>query len=242
MPVILHYFDCRSRGQALRFALVASGVDFEDRRIPIEALPRWREKARDESLGGPFASLPLLDWDDFRVAQTLAIASYLAEKLPAQDRPRTPEERAHQQMVIDAAHLDMQVPYSGLMWLAADAPDAKLLGVARGLLEALTLKLHQLEVVHGSRGEVGAFFGGLQPSMADYFVHESLDRACKVFGAVFEEKLAFAPRLARLRSMLESDPEIVSYVAAGGVPTNVTASPTESAIRARLTALDLRSS
>ena len=42
--VRLHYFDCRSRGQALRFALADAGVAFEDVRIPIEDLEAFRER------------------------------------------------------------------------------------------------------------------------------------------------------------------------------------------------------
>ena len=234
MPVILHYFECRSRAQALRFALVYSGADFEDRRVPLTAIATWREKARDERMGGPFASLPLLDWNDFRVAQTLAVASYLSAKLGFDDRLGTPEARARDQMVVSAAHLDMQVPYSRMLWLPGDASDARVLDAARSLLEALRLKLHQLEGLHAAQSRAGAFFGGLQPTMADFFVYESIERSCAVFGAFFEESLAATPRMAKLRHMLASHPELVAYARAGGVPQSVTASPSEMAIRARL--------
>jgi hypothetical protein len=239
MSVVLHYFECRSRGQALRFALVGSGVDFEDRRVPIEAVDVFREKARDAQLGGPFASLPVLDWDDYRVAQTLAVASYLSARLGFDDRFGSLEERARDQMIVSAAHLDMQAPYSRLLWCPADLPDAQLGDVAQRLLGALRLKLLQLEGLHAADSEVGAFFGGFQPSMADYFVYESIDRACAVFGSVFEELLAATPRMARLRHMLASDPELAAFAAAGGIPRNVTASPSESAVRARLASLPL---
>ena len=215
MKVILHYFDCRSRGQALRFALVGSGVDFEDRRVPLEAVDRWREEASDVKLGGPFASLPVLDWDGYRIAQTLAVASYLSEKLGLDAHLDAPEERAYQQMLVSAAHLDMQAPFSGLLWLAADATDARLLGRARRLLGALASKLQQFEELHGERGPADPYFGGAQPSMADYFVYESLDRACSVFGAVFEEKLAAAPRLAELRRALAANPDLLAYTIPG---------------------------
>ena len=240
MAVVLHYFECRSRGQALRFALVGSGVDFEDRRVPLEALTRWREKARDESLGGPFASLPVLDWDATRIAQTLAVASYLSEKLGIDERFGDPETRAYQQMIVSAAHLDMQAPYSNLLWLPEDVSDERLIDVARKLLGKLTLKLHQLEALRARQGDAGVFFGGLQPGMADYFVYESLDRACSVFGSIFEENLAVAPRLAKLREMLRSDPGQQAYAKAGGVPANVSGNSREFVIRERLSSLDLR--
>jgi glutathione S-transferase len=80
--VVLRYFDCRSRGQALRFALVDGGVAFEDERIPVEELPAFRERvATEPGHGGPFGSLPVLSWRGQEVAQTLAVASFLAAEL-----------------------------------------------------------------------------------------------------------------------------------------------------------------
>lgn len=237
MTIVLHYFQCRSRGQALRFALVGGGVDFEDRRVPVEAVEKWRENARTGTRDVPFASLPVLEWGGYRVAQTLAIASYLSAKLGFAEHLENAEEQARDAMIVSAAHLDMQVPYSRLMWLSGDAADAQVEAVARGLFGTLEQKLRQLEALHETASRPGAYFGGLRPTMADYFVYESIDRGCAVFGAPFEALLATTERMARLRHMLATDPEITAYVRAGGVPTNVTASPTEGTIRARLGAL-----
>jgi glutathione S-transferase len=234
MKNVLHYFDCRSRGQALRFALVASGADFEDRRVPTEALVAWKAKARDPSVGGPFASLPILDWGDYRVAQTLAVSDYLSAKLGFDERFSSPEERARDRMIASAAHLDMQVPYTQLMWLSADAPTSRIEATARGLLDALRGKLRQLEVLHTAQPGNSVFFGGDGPSMADWFVYESLDRACTVFATAFDIVLAAEPHMAELRRVLGSNAELIAYAKAGGVPENVTASPNETAIRERL--------
>ena len=43
---VLRYFDCRSRGQALRFALVDTEVDFEDARVPTNALADFQRAVK----------------------------------------------------------------------------------------------------------------------------------------------------------------------------------------------------
>jgi glutathione S-transferase len=156
---VLHYFDCRSRGQALRFAFEDSEVEFEDRRVPVEDLGAFRARACEADLGGPFGALPILEWGEARIAQTLAIATYLSDRLhgPA-SVTATAERRALLAMVTSAALLDMQVPYRRLLWTPADRTDGALAGVARGLLDYLGTKLLQLDRVLEELA--GPLFGG----------------------------------------------------------------------------------
>jgi glutathione S-transferase len=234
--ITLRYFDCRSRGQGLRFALVDAGCDFDDVRIPTADLARFRRDAGRPELGGPFASLPVLVWDGHEVAQTLAIAGYLADKL-GRETTSTAEERSRLAMITSAAHLDMQVPYSQLLWLPADCTDAKLSNVARDLLSQLTGKLGQLEALHRRRGVGGPFFGGAEPAVADCFVYESLSRGRDVFGTDFTLRLEQSPGLGALVSAMEARAAIAAHLGRGGVPYQVSASPSEPYLRQRLSAL-----
>jgi len=227
---VLRYFDCRSRGQALRFALCDAGVEFEDRRLPVAGLGRFREEGQRSGVGGPFASLPVLEWGGHTVAQTLVIAGYLAGKLGPRRGDETPEERAFLEMVAHAAHLDMQVPYSQLLWLPAECPRERLLGRARSLLTALDAKLGQLEAL--LVGCEARFFGGTEPVVADCFVYESLSRGAAVFGAPFEKRLRRVPRLSALGAAMQDRPGIAA--ALERVPFAVTASPSEVMLRERL--------
>jgi glutathione S-transferase len=232
---ILTYFDCRSRGQALRFALNEAG-EFEDRRVPTAELSAFRG-ARDPEIAGPFGSLPLLDVEGVRIAQTLAIAGFLMERLDAE---RVPDAlaRALHAMVINAAHLDMQVPYSTLMWSGAGLEDAAFEALAGGLLRHLTGKLGQLEAVHAERmGDAGPFFGGATPSVADAFVFESIDRARAVFGAAWAPPLASCPRMAALDAAMHDRIAIARLLRDGRVAWPVSASPTEEEVRERLAAV-----
>jgi glutathione S-transferase len=234
VTVRLRYFDCRSRGQALRFALTDSMVEFDDQRVPIAELATFRKQAHRPEIGGPFASLPVLEWHGHVVAQTLAIANYLAAKLRGEHAAATPEQRSFLEMITSAAHLDMQVPYSQLLWLPADHPDEPLRSAARDLFEHIVIKLGQLEKLLSATVDPGPFFGGMQPVVADYFVYESLSRACDVFGAAFEKHLREAPRMDALRMAMDVRPAIAAYLQRGGVPSQVTASPSEPRLRQRL--------
>jgi glutathione S-transferase len=230
--VTLRYFDCRSRGQALRFALHDSGIQFEDERVPVAELAAWRNDAADPRVGGPFASLPVLQWDGHRVAQTLAIAGYLGERLGLASSRL--EARSRDAMVGSVAHLDMQVPYSGLLWLAEDTPDAKLAGHAHALHENLAGRLVQLERLHEEEA-AGPFFRGDDPGMGDFFAYESIDRARAVFGARFETTLSRSPRMGALFDAMSGRPGIAA--ARATLPDRVTASPSEPKLRERIPGL-----
>ena len=233
-PPVLRYFDCRSRGQALRFALAGSGVEFVDERLPVADLRSFRARAQEVDVGGPFASLPILAWGEHRVAQTLAIAGFLTEQLAEGEPPSDVGERAFQAMIVSVAHLDMQVPYSPVLWLSEDVPDETLREAGRRLLAHLGRKIEQLErVLSGRRGPL---FGGAAPSLADFFVYESLSRGRAVFGSAFGGHLDGSSGLRALEAAIEERPGIVDLLTRRAVPFVVTGSPNERALRSRLRA------
>ncbi len=80
--VLLRYFDCLGRTQPLRNALVDAGIAFEDQRLAIG--PSWRA-LKEQADGGPFGSLPVLEWGDDCVAQALPIGGYVARRLGQYD-------------------------------------------------------------------------------------------------------------------------------------------------------------
>lgn len=234
---VLRYFDCRGRGEALRLALIDSGVEFTEERVPIDDLSAFQKAKNDPQVGGPFAALPVLQWDGHVVAQTLPIANYLSGRLGHVRRAGSPEARAFLEMIVSAAHLDMQVPYGPLFWAPADQPQEQLIAAARMLLNGLSAKLVQLEALFENSGSDGAFFGGGDPAMADYFVYESLGRGAVVFGESFESRLDGSPALARLRRAMGSRAAIAAYERRG-VPLQMTGSPSEMALRARLVGVE----
>lgn len=226
-PVRLRYFDCRSRGQALRFALADAGVPFDDVRVPVEELERFRENAHRPEVGGPFGSLPVLEWRGTVVAQTLAIARFLAGQL---DEPVGADAQALRDMLANAAHLDMQVPYSQLLWLPADVPGDELEARADALRAHLVRKSEQVDTLLPSHG----FLGGPRPCVAEHVIYESVSRALAVFGARYRHALDGLPRLRELHEAVEARPAIRALVRADAIPYAVTASPSERTLRARI--------
>jgi len=230
---ILRYFDCRSRGQGLRFALRLAGQAFDDDRIPLDALGDFRKADRGPERSGPFRALPLLIWGDLLLAETLPIAGYLEERLGLRPGPCTLEDRARLAMVTSVAHLDLQVPYRELLWLPADVPGERLRSTARGLLTQFARKLAGLEA---ELERSGPFFAGAAPSVADAFVYESLDRALSVFGEAFRSRLEARAGLSGFERAMAGLPAIAGAREAGAVPFQVTASPTEPVLRERVRA------
>ncbi|XP_018336155.1 glutathione S-transferase [Agrilus planipennis] len=68
----LIYFNSRGRAETIRLIFAYAGVEYEDVRIPKE---RWNEYKKKT----PFGRLPVLEIDGKPVAETLAIARYLAK-------------------------------------------------------------------------------------------------------------------------------------------------------------------
>lgn len=235
---VLRYFDCRGRGQALRFALQDRAPGFEDERIANALLPEFKRNAGRPGVGGPFGALPVLDWDGYRIAQTLAIARYLGAKLGC-DGQGSAEQSGFLDMILSAAHLDLQMPYGLLFWQPADRPEADFIAAARLLAATIATKLGQVEAQFATSGAQGPYFGGAEPAIADYFVYESLSRGHAVFGEVFERRLRTSPRLQELKTAMESRPGIAACLRDGRVPNQVTASPNELLFRTRLASLDL---
>lgn len=229
---VLRYFDCRSRGQALRFALADLDVDFEDERVPTSALADFKRAVERGEDGGPFGTLPVLRWGDVTVAQTLAVAGYLAVHLGLAEASATPERRAHLDMITSAAHLDLQVPYSFVLWLPEDCEPERLRAQANALWAQLSRGVTRLGRLLAA--DEGPFFGGETPAMADYFVYESMSRARDVFGNAFDSTLDEEGSLAGLVHALDTRPSLSRYRERGRVPFQVTASPSERRIRERL--------
>ncbi len=225
---VLRYFDCRSRGQAIRFVFAWHDIAFEDLRVPVESLGELRDRVRDgREPELPFGTLPWLRWDDVALGETLAIAGYLEARLGP---TRTPAERARLDMVCSATHLDMQAPYRELFWKPDTHPEPALRAVARGLLDHLLRRLQQLESLAGDT----PFFGGASPAVADLFVYESIDRARTVFGDAFEQTLRRTPQMLALADAIDAHAHIAACHREARVPYPVTASPSERALRERL--------
>lgn len=70
----LTYFDMRGRAEPIRHALVAGGIEFEDKRISI---PEFLEMKKAGAF--TFGSLPVLGIDGEMIAESIAILRYIGK-------------------------------------------------------------------------------------------------------------------------------------------------------------------
>merc|ERR1712018_73359 len=80
MPnVKLTYFNLRARGEPCRLLLAYGGIKYEDERIP----PPWEPASTWGTLKPttPFGQLPLLQWGDEVICQSMACARFIAREV-----------------------------------------------------------------------------------------------------------------------------------------------------------------
>jgi glutathione S-transferase len=226
--VLLRYFDCLGRTQPLRNALVDAGIAFEDQRLAIG--PSWRA-LKEQADGGPFGSLPVLEWGDDCVAQALPIAGYVARRLGQYDGLDAMGV-ARLEMVASVAYLDVIAELAMMLWVPTAIPDAEA-AVRFSNHEARILhKVDRLERMLASSGD--PFFGGHRPVVADFFVAEALDMTRAVIGERLDAALGRALRLAEMRERMARRDAIARYIGEGKRPTRLTGSPNEAESLARI--------
>merc|ERR1739844_802286 len=90
--ILKMYFGARGRGELSRFILAYAGRDFEDNRIQFSEWPALKPKT-------PCGGLPLLNVDGTIIAQSVAIARYLARECKLDGKSSL--EKAQADMIVD---------------------------------------------------------------------------------------------------------------------------------------------
>jgi glutathione S-transferase len=221
--VKLRYFDCRGRAQALRHLLAERGVDFVDHREPITDIGSVALAMKtDAERGGAFGMIPLLEWDDARISQTLPIAGFILRKLGSY-AGLDDAAIAHQEALASASYMELTHALPQLVWAPVFYPDAPLGRTLRIHSRAACSYPHRFEALLERE-----YFGGSSPLASDFFVYEGLCAWRRVFGEPYLELCAQLPRLAawfqRLTARL-TDPALESMP--------FTASPHENAVIAQ---------
>jgi hypothetical protein len=226
--VVLRYFNCRGRGQALRYLLVDYGIEFVDERF--EADLSW-STFKGAAQGGPFGSLPVLHWGEHTVGQALAIAGYLARRLGL-DEHRNCENLALLESVTSAAYLDLACVVRDLLRPRVMPNDEQWPAFFAGFLDSIPARLPAFERLLSAQST--PFFGGVEPVAADYFVFEAVDAWLELLGVRFVAALATCPRLREHHGAMFARPHLNAYLASAGRPGPLTASRHEPEIRERL--------
>ncbi len=227
-PVTLRYFDCRGRAQGLRYLLVDAGVEFTDDRVPFD--DTWSRRKHELEFGGPFGALPVLRWGETIVAQTEAVALFLARALELAGDGGDYE--LSMTVALSAfAHQDLLQPALGVLWQAPGADLETVRGARAAARDRLRPRLEKLECWLTSRGPL---LLGARPCAGDYLVLEALEAIITLVGA---ELLDDAPRVRAQREALRARPRLSAYLRAGARPGRFSGSPAEPEILEQLATL-----
>jgi len=92
----LTYLNGRGRAEIIRLILVTAGVPFEDKRIEAS---EWAALKPSVEKDLPFGQMPVFEFGDVKMCQSLAIARYLARKYNLAGK--TDLDQARADMIVD---------------------------------------------------------------------------------------------------------------------------------------------
>jgi glutathione S-transferase len=153
----LYYFDAPiSRGEECRLAFSCAGLDFEDVRLSRDT---WTRELKPTS---PFGSLPWVEVDGERLAQSNAILGWIGAQ--SNLLPKDPFEAARHVAMMSAVE-DLRQKISPTLRITEEEAKKK----ARAELAATTIP-QWAAYVEKQLGD-GPFFGGKTLSVADIKLH-----------------------------------------------------------------------
>jgi len=195
------------RAEALRHALADRRIEFDDVRI---ARGDWARAREDATVSGLFRALPTLSWGEVRVAETLAIASFIAKRSGQYDG-LDDGAIARIEAICSCCFLDILMRIAEL--LRAD------------------------EYYPGS-DPTRAFAGGEQPLTADFFAAEAIETVAYVLGPARQTALeARARGLMTLAERVRQRPTLAEAYETR--PARMTTRADEEAVVERIRAADL---
>ena len=150
--VKLTYFNLHAKGEPARLLLAYGGIKYEDYRVSFEDQREW--KAMKPTT--PYGSLPLLEWDGVRIAQSMAIARFLAKEVGLAGRNNL--EAAQVDEIVDAVNDIFQAGLNAIF----SGDDAQMKKYEK---ETLPAGLANIEKILESRG--GQYMVGNALSWAD---------------------------------------------------------------------------
>jgi len=197
----LIYFNLIGRGETIRLLFKLAGVEFEDVRIELNGFTPEMKTA------SPFGQLPVLEVDGVKLCQSNACARYLARKFKMAGK--TELEQAQIDMIIDCFE-DSIKPMVAFMH-AKDMPETEKAARKKTYVEEqLPAYLALLE------GLLKANHGGDKFLVGDELTWVDLQFLSFVkwighSGVV--EPFAKFPKLAGLKTRVESVPKIADWIA-----------------------------
>jgi hypothetical protein len=223
-PITLRYFDARGRAQFLRYYFHIRDIQFSDERVAVgDNFAAWQGIRDDRSLTGPFRKLPVLQFGDRLVPETLLIASFVHEVLGDAGSIGDEDNMRHG-MLTSSLIQDMMSPIGLLLWTDVLFPGADVAVVAKRTLERLHQHLASIEqsLIDWRWQERSR---RRRVMLADCLLWEELNVATQVFGPHFA--LAQTPLLQSFHEEFSGRERCEAVLR--DQPCPITARPNESA-------------
>ena len=195
-PITLRYFDARGRAQPLRYLLAARGVAFDEDLVPLASggATVWPAMKEDRARVGPFHKLPVLEYGERKISETLVIGAFLHRVL-GDHALLSDDDNLRHAMLVSSLSGDVMTPIAMLLWAEALYPGVDYGAFVRGSLGRIRGHLGRLDTTLAEWGWAASARG--RPVMlADCLLWEELDVAQHVFGK--HAGLDQLPTLARL--------------------------------------------
>jgi len=194
----LSYFDLRGRAEIIRLIFAVSGVKYDDNRISFDSWPELKKNL-------PLGALPVLDFDDTHLVQSIAIARYLAKENGLAGE--TSMQQTQADVVVDAA-LDLFNAFGEKIFPLMMKNDPSLAEKSSEFIDHDVKKhLKNLEKLM-DLFESKEYFVGSKLTWCDLFVFEVITNCLQLSLNV----LGDFPKLKKHRATIENHERISNYL------------------------------
>lgn len=190
----LIYFNARGRAEHIRYIFAYAGIDYIDERIPKE---RWPELKKSM----PYGMLPVLEIDGKPIAQSNAVARYLARKHDLTGRDEW-ESMLCDVLVDTLGDLKQSISHYRTEEDLFKKEEKK----AKLLKETIPFYLNKFEQ---AIGENGGYAVGSTTTWADFVFAVALENFENIFGVTALENY---PALRALKKRVHEIPAIVEWL------------------------------
>ncbi|CAF1185320.1 unnamed protein product [Rotaria sordida] len=231
----LHYWNIRGRVQAVRYMLedIAyehKNVDYKESFELIDTMMNtWAKRKVDQTISGPFRTLPVLHWNDTHTfSQSLTIGQLLAKKFDLYGKLTSNIDdkdflETYIDGVVSCAYTDIISNVITCIWSMINFVDETNPSnrFSRKIPNDLKALNNLLE-----KSSTSFYYDQTEPTIADYFVFEAFTMAhdyCKKLLPNKEDCQA----LIKLEHVMKERPAIANYLSKGLLFKRFTGSPKE---------------
>ncbi|XP_076483692.1 glutathione S-transferase-like [Bombus vancouverensis nearcticus] len=190
----LIYFNARGRAEHIRYIFAYAGIEYTDERIPEELWPEYKDSM-------PYKKLPVLEIDGKPVAQSNAVARYLARKYDLMGKDEW-DAMICDELVDTLGDLKQEICYYRMV----ENPEKKEARKNQLLNETIPFYLTKFDQI------IGKNKGYIIPSTttwADFVFTAALENYEYMFGASALDKY---PALRALKRRIHSIPAISDWL------------------------------